>query len=116
MVRPPAEIYEEPDLLPGEVVVDKLMAMLDRKPRLTKKKKGEIEEEEQAMDETGMLVTAVTLCHNHRVTDWFFGNRVALISLRSYAETSMLNLKLFKKFRSEVIFLHHLPVLSFHNR
>lgn len=50
--RTPTEIYEEPDLLPGEVVVDKLMAMLDRKPRLTKKKKGEIEEEEQAMDET----------------------------------------------------------------
>ena len=55
--KTPAEIYEDPELLPGEVVLDKLMAMLERKPRLTKKKKGEIEvEEEQAIDQTGKKV------------------------------------------------------------
>ena len=53
--KTPAEIFENPELLPIEVVQDKLRAALERKPRLTKKKKGEIEEEQEE-EETGISI------------------------------------------------------------
>ena len=53
--KTPAEIFENPELLPIEVVQDKLRAALERKPRLTKKKKGEIEEEQEA-EESGISI------------------------------------------------------------